>query len=190
MQEHERQQRAQAFGASPPKASTSSPYASGSVQDAEYRELKTQKMNQPESGSQYSQYAPSASAQGRSTPAPRSSSGYDIGSILGALGSLSGLFSSSGSSSSSSGSSPYTATTGTSHPTPVGPPQSSSGGSISKVLSNVMSNPATLEAFQRARSNPKVMAAVKDVIANPKSFVKYARDPDVMETLKELKGLF
>jgi hypothetical protein len=34
------------------------------------------------------------------------------------------------------------------------------------------------------------MAAVKDVIANPKSFVKYARDPDVMETLKELKGLF
>jgi hypothetical protein len=98
-----------------------------------------------------SQYAPSA--QGSSSPAARSSSsGYDIGSILGALGSLSGLFSSSGSgSSSTSGSTPYTATTGTSSPNPMGTPQGSSGGSISKVLSNVMSNPATLDAFQRAR---------------------------------------
>lgn len=38
-------------------------------------------------------------------------------------------------------------------------------------------------------SNPKVIAALKDVMSNPASIAKYAQDPEIAAVLQEFRGL-
>ena len=47
-----------------------------------------------------------------------------------------------------------------------------------------------MAAAQKAMGNPKVMAAVQDVMSNgPGAMNKYANDPEVKAILDELKGI-
>lgn len=64
------------------------------------------------------------------------------------------------------------------------------GGVDPSMLASIMSNPRAQAAFQRAQRNPKVMAALQDVLANPGNFSKYANDKEISSILNELQSLF
>ncbi|CAM9285683.1 unnamed protein product [Phaeothamnion confervicola] len=65
------------------------------------------------------------------------------------------------------------------------------GAGQSDLLNKIIGNPKAMAAFQRAQRNSKVMSALQDVMKNGIGALgKYQKDPDIRDTLNELKDLW
>merc|ERR1712039_334858 len=60
------------------------------------------------------------------------------------------------------------------------------GGIDPSMLSGLMSDPELMAAF----SNPKMMAAMQDIMSNPGNIGKYQSDPEVMAVMQKVMGKF
>ncbi|CAK9053111.1 unnamed protein product, partial [Durusdinium trenchii] len=54
------------------------------------------------------------------------------------------------------------------------------------MLSGIMSDPELMQAF----SDPKMAAAMQDIMSNPGNIAKYQNDPDVMNLINKVMGAF
>mmetsp|Transcript_141454 Transcript_141454/g.451755 ORF Transcript_141454/g.451755 Transcript_141454/m.451755 type:complete len:112 (+) Transcript_141454:1-336(+) len=60
------------------------------------------------------------------------------------------------------------------------------GGIDPSMLSGLMSDPELMQAF----SNPKMMAAMQDIMSNPGNIGKYQGDPEIMALMQKVMKSF
>merc|ERR1740139_1297467 len=60
------------------------------------------------------------------------------------------------------------------------------GGMDPNMLNKLMSDPELMAAFQ----NPKMAAAMQDIMSNPGNISKYQNDPDIMRLMGKVSGAF
>jgi len=62
-------------------------------------------------------------------------------------------------------------------------------GDVMGKAQEMMKNPKAREIMAKAQSNPKMMKAMQECMANPAAFAKYKDDPEVGELMNELKKI-